>query len=83
MRATRSEQTPKEQVELLTQIKEYFPAGKQETALATLEFVYKVAYLRGQRDLLITQIEKQKTPEPDMSIWEATLCIGEERRREH
>ena len=60
VKAAKSEQTPKEQVEFLAQIREYFPVDKREAALAAFEFVCKVAYLRGQRDLLIETVEKQK-----------------------
>lgn len=56
--ASRAEQS-QEQAEFVAQIREYFPDGKQNMAVATFEFLLKVAYLHGQRDLLIETIEKQ------------------------
>ena len=51
----------KEHVELEAQIREHFPKSKQLEAIENLSFIVTVAYLRGQRDVLLEQEAKRNT----------------------
>jgi hypothetical protein len=55
-----SEQTHKESAYFIALIQQYFPLEKQQTAIETFEYIIQLTYLRGQRDLLIEAVEKQK-----------------------
>jgi hypothetical protein len=48
-------------VNLEAQIVAWFPENARAQAIADLQFLLELEYLRGQRDELLDQIEKRKT----------------------
>lgn len=50
-----------EQVDLEAHIQTWVPEAEREICLSNLCFLLQMEYLRGQRDALIENIERQKT----------------------
>jgi hypothetical protein len=58
--AAEAKNIPTEQIAFEAQFAGYLPEGKRVEFIENLHFLLQVAYLRGQRDLLIEDIEKQR-----------------------